>query len=109
MAASLGLDAGQKSQIAALYAKLPPKDAAYVEERKARIRLIIATFESDAFDSKKLDLGFIPGKKTHEAVVPYVDFFSKVVPILRPNQREKLAGILDKQHGLIGGLGTYDE
>jgi len=109
MAKDLSLDPAQKAAVGALLASLPPQEAPHTPEKTLRLRTILATFESDEFDAKKLDVGIVPGKKAHEAVAPHVDFITKLVALLRPAQREKLAARVDKQRGFIGGIGTYDE
>jgi hypothetical protein len=70
---------------------------------------LLAAFERDGFDAKRFDLGVVPGKKPHDAIAPHVDLVTRLVAILLPDQRLRLAASLAKQRGAIGGVGAHDE
>ena len=77
-----------------------------LEERKRRTESVLTAFSGDAFDAKTLDLTVLPGKTPHDAMDHMVAFFSKLLPILYANQRDKLADSLDRPFGAGGHPGT---
>jgi hypothetical protein len=108
LTAELGLEAAQQKQIAAVLAKVsdPPNGAGMKsrwEDVKSRMEALLTAFASDGFDAKKTDLTILPGKTAHDPMDHIVAFFSQVLPILHPDQRDKLATELDKPFGSGGG------
>jgi hypothetical protein len=106
----LVLDASQQKQIAAVFARASdPPGAGGMKSRwddmKKRIDVLLTAFAAEAFDAKKADLTVLPGKTAHEPMDHMVAFFSQLVPILRIDQRSKLATDLDKPLGFGGGPG----
>jgi hypothetical protein len=100
----LSLDAGQQQQVAAILAK--PTDvpnAAAMQarwaDRKTKIDALLTAFAGDTFDAKKLDLGMMPGKTAHEPMDHMVAYYTQLLPILHPDQRDKLATSMDKPFG----------
>ena len=94
MTKELDLDATQQKSVEALLAKdQPPKAAmdAMQADMKKRMDTLLTAFEGDGFDAKKLDLSPMPGKKMREGMEKHVQFMSQLLPILKPEQREKLA------------------
>ncbi len=61
------------------------------EEGKKRMEAVLTAFEADVFDAKKVDLLGSPGKTPHEGLEKDTKFLSQLLPILTPEQREKLA------------------
>jgi hypothetical protein len=104
LTADLTLDAGQQKQVAAILAK--PTDvpnAAAMQarwtERKTKMDALLTAFAADAFDAKKLDLGMMPGKTAHEPMDHMVAYYTQLLPILHPDQRDKLATSMDRPFG----------
>ena len=94
MTAELGLDAGQQKAVAAPIAKDPMTPAAMESRREAmkkRTEAVLAAFATDAFDAKKVDLATTPDKTSSESFARTVSFDAQLVPLLRGDQREKLA------------------
>jgi Spy/CpxP family protein refolding chaperone len=94
----LGLDAAQQKSVDAILAKSedvtsPSAMHAMGEEGKKRMEAILTAFEGNNFDAavKKLDLTGAPGKTPHEGLEKDTSFLSQLLPILTPEQREKLA------------------
>jgi hypothetical protein len=110
LTADLGLDADQQKQVAAILAKAsdPPSADGMKsrwDEMKKRMDALLAAFASDTFDAKTTDLTIMPGKTAHDPMDHMVIFFSKLLPLLHPDQRDKLATGLDKPFGSGGGPG----
>lgn len=104
LTATLTLDAGQQKQVAAILAK--PTDvpnAASMQsrwaERKAKTDALLTAFAADSFDSKKLDLGVMPGKTPHDPMDHMASFYTQLLPILHADQRDKLATSMDRPFG----------
>jgi Spy/CpxP family protein refolding chaperone len=107
----LVLDAGQQKQVAALFVKAnDPPGAVGMKSRwdntRARLDALLTAFAGDAFDARKADLTVLPGKTAHEPMEHMATFFSQLLPILRIDQRSKLATDLDKPFGVGGGPGA---
>lgn len=98
------LDAAQQKQVAALIAKNPALGPASMETQKAdakkRMDALLTAFEADAFDAKKQDVSMMGGKKPHEMMDQQVQFLTQLLPILKPEQREKLAASMEKSKGM---------
>jgi Spy/CpxP family protein refolding chaperone len=124
MTKELELDAGQQKKVEALLGKTkhpaPPDMAAMRDEMKKRNEAMLTAFEADAFDAKKLDMAPAPKGKPGEGADKHVEFLNKLVAILKPPQREKLAARLENppmrgpregmHHGPRPGHGsTFDE
>jgi len=104
LSAQLTLDPTQQKQVGALLSKAkdPPNAATFEsrwEEHKKRTDALLAAFAADTFDGKKLDLALMPGKTPHEPLDHIVSFFTQLLPILRQDQRDRLAGTLDRPLG----------
>ncbi|HTQ44782.1 MAG TPA: hypothetical protein VMI75_18605 [Polyangiaceae bacterium] len=104
LTADLTLDAGQQKQVAAILTK--PTDvpnAAAMQarwtERKTKMDALLTAFAADSFDAKKLDLGMMPGKTAHDPMDHMVAYYTQLLPILHPDQRDKLATSMDKPFG----------
>jgi Spy/CpxP family protein refolding chaperone len=104
LTADLTLDAGQQKQVAAILAK--PTDvpnAAAMQarwaDRKTKMDALLTAFAADSFDAKKVDLGMMPGKTAHEPMDHMVAYYTQLLPILHPDQRDKLATSMDKPFG----------
>lgn len=105
MTDDLGLDDAQQKKVEALLPKGDAKPPFDPEAMKKRFDDMLTAFEGDAFDAKKLE-GFegggpgAAGKKPHG----FMDakFLSELLPILKPEQREKLAANMAKPMGHPG-------
>jgi Spy/CpxP family protein refolding chaperone len=89
----LELDADQQKKVDAILPKDDAKTTAAREEGKKQLELVLAAFEKEGFDAKKIQ----PDPK--KAIRPMEDlskFLSQLIPILKPPQREKLAAKLEK-------------
>lgn len=101
----LGLDATQQKTVQGFLAKESSQTdmQAKRDEMKKRMDAMLTSFESDTFDAKKLGAGH---EKAHDWLNREVNFYEEVLPILRPDQRDKLANEVEKQgdHALMGGF-----
>jgi Spy/CpxP family protein refolding chaperone len=69
------------------------------EEGKKRMDAVLTAFEGASFDPKKLDLAGLPGKTRHEGLEKDTTFLSQLLPLLTPEQREKLAVQRERTNG----------
>jgi Spy/CpxP family protein refolding chaperone len=108
LTADLGLDAGQQKQAAAILTKAAdPPNAAGMQSRwddmKKRMDALLTAFASPTFDAKKADLTVLPGKAAHDPMDHMVAFFTQLLPVLHPDQRDKLAASMDRPFGAHDG------
>jgi Spy/CpxP family protein refolding chaperone len=104
MAKDLDLDAEQAKKVDPLFAKQdePATTAAIHAEAKKKTDPALAAFEGDAFDAKKLEAFKAPGKKGRGPVESGIKLMAQLVPILKPEQREKLAATFDERMMMVG-------
>lgn len=103
----LELDPSQQEQVSALISKedrsaLPPHPEAWDGGRK-RLDALLTAFEQDSFDAGAAlptvgDAGH-PAQPLHGWVDREVTLFERILPILKPEQREKLATYVEKPRG----------
>jgi hypothetical protein len=100
LARELGLDvdAGQDKRLAAIIAAEAKRDPqgpgasdGHREEAKKRVEVVLAAFEADAFDAGGLPLAPPWLKAPHEGAERTATLDASLMPILTPEQREKLA------------------
>jgi len=108
LTAQLTLDAAQQKQVAALLtkAKDPPNTAAFEsrwDDHKKRTEALLTAFAGETFDGKKVDLTVLPGKTAHEPMDHMVAFVTQLLPILHPDQRDRLGAMLDRPFGSGAG------
>jgi Spy/CpxP family protein refolding chaperone len=110
MTAQLGLDANQQKSVAAI---LPKEDwmnptvmKAERDESNKRVDALLTAFEAPAFDGKKLDLSGSPAKR-REGLEKDAAFLGQLVPLLTPDQREKLAAQREHAGMRRGGMGGH--
>jgi Spy/CpxP family protein refolding chaperone len=97
---TLDLDAAQQKKVEPLLAKdAPPANMA--DEMKKHSDAVLTAFEGDGFDAKKLEPAGPPAGKGMMA--SHVAFLTALLPILKPEQREKLAASYEKPHAMHGG------
>jgi hypothetical protein len=91
----LDLDADQQKRVAALLAKSDLPSAAALQARKdeasTRVDAMLRAFEGDGFEANKLDLRFGTGASPHDLIEREARFLGQLLPILKKDQREKLA------------------
>ncbi len=101
MKTQLGLDADQQQQVSALLLRDQPSPAAIqarFEANKKQMDALLTAFEKDAFDAKKVDLAPFPGRKPSDGMERQAKYIGQLLPILRPEQRERLATMMDHPH-----------
>lgn len=99
----LDLDADQKKKLEAIIPADDPKVViAMREDTKKRVDATVAAFEKDAWDGKSVPSPDI--KQVRRPMDDQVKFFNALIPILKPEQREKLATRLEKESGGGGGF-----
>lgn len=103
-AKELDLDADQKKKLEAM---IPNEDTKLVstirEEAKKRVDITCDAFMKDTWDGKG-----IPGpdvKQIRKPMDEQVKFFNQLLPILKPEQKDKLVARLEKQQGVGNGGG----
>ena len=103
MTRELGLDAAQQQQVASLLAAQPAPKEPHGDERRHRMDALLTAFEADTFDAKTAVPAppMAPGDMIREGTDREVAFLTKLLPILRPDQREKLASGMES-HGMHG-------
>ena len=104
MTSDLGLDAAQQQQVAKWLSEQSGSMRPMYEERRKRRDALFNAFESSTFNATALappNLG--AEMRTH--LDQHVAFLSKLVPILRTDQREKLASMIETRR--FGG--DHDE
>jgi Spy/CpxP family protein refolding chaperone len=104
LTSELDLDPVQQKQASAVLAKAQslPNAAGMRsrwEDRKRRGDAVLDAFASDLFDPKAFDLTVLPGKAAHDVMDRMVEFFSQLLPILHPDQRDKFAMTLERPLG----------
>jgi Spy/CpxP family protein refolding chaperone len=117
----LDLDAAQQKKVEAILAKdkeepmTPAAMDAAREDQKKKLDAVLTAFDADTFDAKKLDLGGMPTavmakKGKGGAMAHEVGFLTQLLPILKPEQREKLAASMEKERpwgmGRMGDAGA---
>jgi Spy/CpxP family protein refolding chaperone len=98
MRLQLGLDDDQQRQVFAVLTRgVAPSPAAIqarFEAGRKQIEAVLAAFEKDApLDAKKLDLA--PAKKLSEPMERQAKYIGQLLSILRPEQRDRLAGLME--------------
>lgn len=94
----LELDAEQQKKVEALMTKPAPKGPAGEDGRegmKKRMDALLTAFEADVFDAKKLEEG-APARKMSDGMSEHLQFLNGLLPILKPEQREKMAANMEK-------------
>ena len=109
MTKELDLDDAQQKAVLPLLAKQGPNPGqmqTFMADAKKRMDALLTAFDGATFDAKKLDLGESP-KKAHEMMDRHVQFFTALLPILKPEQREKLAAKMEREHQGGDGDGPH--
>ena len=94
----LGLDAAQVQQLESVMGGQSATRMMDAEERERRLETILSGFESGTFDARSL---LPPATQIADMVRQRTDrevaLLTKLVPILRPDQREKLAASIESR------------
>lgn len=107
LTADLGLDADQQKKVDAIAP--PPAQGPDRADLKKRTDALLAAFDKDTFDAKKLDA--FDAKKARAPMEAQTKLVGQILAVLKPEQREKLAAKVDKgpsPHGRRGGGGGGD-
>ncbi|HZU84212.1 MAG TPA: hypothetical protein VE987_14885 [Polyangiaceae bacterium] len=98
----LGLDPDQQQRVSALLAA-QPDPAAYRAQHEQRFSEVLNAFASERFDAQTTLQAMKPSLRemVHQRVEHEAAFFSQLLPILRPDQRETLASNIEA-HGWWG-------
>jgi Spy/CpxP family protein refolding chaperone len=112
----LALDAVQQQQVAAILAQAKdPSHAAGRESHRDEMRqhneALLTAFAGDTFDTSQAEPRVQPGKTGHQPMTGHmVSFVSQILPILHPDQRDKLASSMEsRSRGPGGPLGDIVE
>jgi len=105
MTKDLALDADQQKKIEAMVPKMDPKAMEDMrgDWKKSRDAMLTA-FEGDTFDAKKLD-SFAKPKNANAMMDNEMKFLGQILPILKPEQREKLAAKMEEKNAKGGMMG----
>jgi hypothetical protein len=97
----LALDTTQQQQVAAILAQAKdPSHAAggelHRDEMKQHNEALLMAFAADRLDTALAEPTVLQGKTAHEPMTGHmVSFVSQILPILRPDQRDKLASNME--------------
>jgi Spy/CpxP family protein refolding chaperone len=110
MTTELGLDAGQQAQLKALLAKSAPTAAqmkADQDAMKAKAAAFTTAFAADTFDASKVfPLG---GMQQGDMMKQHVQMLTQLLPILHPDQQQKLAAAMERMTMMGHGRGDDDD
>lgn len=99
MTSDLGLDAAQQKQVGAMITKQANVSGMQTlrEDAKKQMEALLTAFQGDTFDAQKtLSRTINMGKTAHDGMDAQIAFVTQLVPILRPEQREKFAMSTEK-------------
>jgi Spy/CpxP family protein refolding chaperone len=96
MVRDLDLDAGQLKAVEAIFAKDEAKGAELRGHEKKDVEALLDAFETaDKLEAKKLAVFAGEAKRTRAPLERDAQLLAQVVPLLKPEQREKLAQRMD--------------
>ncbi|CAN5921575.1 hypothetical protein BH11MYX4_BH11MYX4_37630 [soil metagenome] len=90
----LELDADQQKKVDALAPKEDAKGPDVQADMKKRTETLLTAFERDGFDAKKSDAFDV--KKNRAALEEETKLLMQILPILKPEQREKMAAKMER-------------
>jgi hypothetical protein len=93
----LALDADQQRRVAALLSAQPTEEHAYYHaDARRRFDAALNAFPTETFDARTtVQATASPAAMVHEHVQRKVAFLAELLPILRPDQRDKLASSIE--------------
>lgn len=100
----LDLDADQQKKVDAIVAKEDAAKHPDPADMMKNAEAMLTAFEKDTFDAKKLDAFDV--KKMRTPMEQEARLLVQLVPILKPEQREKLAAKMEKGPSPHGGRGA---
>lgn len=103
----LDLDDAQQKKVEALLKAGAKDPKATMAEAKKRMESLLTAFEKDKFDASKLEIAKAGAKKN--PMKEHVELFAKLLPILKAEQREKLAATMSGGHGPHEGKGPHGD
>jgi hypothetical protein len=102
----LALDADQQRRVAALLAAQPAAERAFHAGARQRFDAALNAFPTETFDARiTVQTTASPLAMVREHVRRKVAFLAELLPMLRPDQRDKLASTIEMrdQQGRSGG------
>jgi hypothetical protein len=91
----LTLDPGQQQQVAALLSAEAPAGPAHHFDARRRFDAALSAFPTVTFDARTVAPKTESlGTMVHEHLQRRLDFLTNLIPILRPDQRDRLASII---------------
>lgn len=105
----LDLDAEQQKTLDAALAKSAKPAADRGAEAKAQAQALLEAFDKETFDAKKLEAFAQGGKRARALAQREVERYASIVPVLRPEQREKLGAKIESMAltGVPGGRPNF--
>jgi hypothetical protein len=109
LTAKVGLDASQQAKVLALLAQDAPSPRgagweSHRQERKQRGEALLTAFAGDTFGGPQVEQAVPAGDDGREPTAHHGDaWVAKILPVLRPDQREKLAASMESEHRGPGG------
>lgn len=105
MSADLALDDGQKKQITTVLLKNEKaKTPSLPGDKRKDLDQVLTAFQGETLDAKQvLSQAMFGGKPPHEGMDEQIKLTAALVPILHPDQREKLASAADRPPMPMGG------
>lgn len=97
MTQALSLDDTQQKKIQAIVDKDDTKPADMHAEMKKQMDSLLTAFEADSFDAKKQEVFSSAAKRARAMASKETTFLTQILPVLKPEQREKLATTLEKR------------
>ena len=107
MKKDLDLDEAQEKKVEALITKSTANPVDERAEHHKKAEALVAAFEKDTFDAKKLDLFAGAGKAARAKMEQEIKQVTDLIPILKPEQREKLAAQLERKKAPHFGRGHH--
>jgi hypothetical protein len=99
MTLDLGLDAAQEQRLSTLLAERAASRQAQEGDREGRMSMVLGAFAGDVFDAKTVVTGrsAAPLAVVRSGIDREVAFVEKLLPILRPDQRDRFASSLERR------------
>jgi Spy/CpxP family protein refolding chaperone len=107
MTQKLGLDAVQQKQVAGLLAKDDvssgrPGSSGLRDVGKRHLDALLTAFEAESFDAKSFDPSWAADKSPADRLHHQVTFLGHLLPILKPEQRDRLSTLFAGPRGDSG-------
>jgi hypothetical protein len=113
MKSQLVLDMDQQKEVAAVLAKNGPPAQSTIQAQhdamKKQFDTLVAAFEKDPFDAKKMDLSMTPGRKPTAAMEAQVKYLTQLMPALTAGQRDRLALSIERPREMKGRADSIAE